>query len=154
MLTIKNIAIKTQNQAEKLASLYFLASKIGCKVEEYTLEDTIKGIGIQSYPFVCFMFGSVAGSSSVADYHVIGFSELSNIDSILEKLNKPKIEVGKRYYYKDSDVQEFVVPISIQNSDEYVVGGCQGNDFNLYNLGMKRTEAETIKLLADYKLRD
>lgn len=149
MITIKNLAIKTNNQAEKLAALYFMASKIGCKISEIILEDTIKNVCINAYPIVYYYPTYInATFNAPEDFHLVEFSELSNIDKILEKLNKPKIEVGKRYYY--SNKKSFIVPISVEGSNKYVLGGCKGCDFNLYNNGEQMSEAEIIERLGSY----
>lgn len=154
MKTYKDIAIKTNNQAEKLAALYFLADKTGLKIYDDVLSITlVNKKAYEDFPFVyvCREDGNdyVSAASRVEDEIVVQFSELSKIDDILKNENKPKIEVGKKYFYKNGD---FVVPISIYGSNKYVLGGSTGNPFSLYSNGHQYTEREMLQELSNYKL--
>lgn len=114
-----NIRIKINNQAEKLAALYFLAAKSGCKISDIVLKNTLANNSlVMQHPYV-YISGEIvtATCSDVGhDITIVKFSDLKNFDSYLA-LKFVEVVLNKEHtakVYKDKVVvgcQSF--PISV-----------------------------------------
>lgn len=80
----QNIRIKINNQAEKLAALYFLAAKSGCKISDIVLKNTLNNnYYIKECPYV-YVCGDIITAAAQEDGVTVEFSDLKNFDSYLK----------------------------------------------------------------------
>jgi hypothetical protein len=77
-----NIRIKINNQAEKLAALYFLAAKTGLKISSSVLDATLNNRCIGDFCFV-YSHSMISASCKADNSTIVEFSDLKNFDSYL-----------------------------------------------------------------------
>lgn len=146
MKTYSNIAIKTNNQIEKLAAMAFLSSKTGAKINQSVLEHTVNNQYVTEFPFVAITDNGLTGVNenlpNFENYVVVDFCDINKVDEILEKENSPKLVFGKKYIHKNGD---FIIPLRT-HLDEVVFAGLFNDPFRLYSDG-PRTEENAIEYL-------
>jgi len=94
---LKKVAIKVNNQVEKLAALTILSNLTGIPIGPKALTETMEGNGVSAYPYVIFDVNVISGRRTLEDRKEFSLAEVSNLKDYLKNGDSVEVVLNDSY---------------------------------------------------------